>query len=81
MKSADFDRVVANTPTFVPIFRLKRLPKWMEAYGAQVGDEFFLTPAGSFIHLGTNPDALTSYHLSPSCIEFVEYRNTQELYA
>lgn len=71
MKTEDFYKILDKTPTYVPIFKLIRVPEWVEVHGFVVGDLFYFDKArDSFIDVKRNG----SFGIGPSAFKFVEYK-------
>jgi hypothetical protein len=71
MKKSDFSSVLANTPTFIPVFRLLNIPQWAKdhRFNLSVGDECTVDSHGT-LFLKTK----SRFNITASSLEFVEYR-------
>ena len=85
MTKQEFKDIVAKTPRFVPVFRLKKVPDWMKrgdypftGMTVEVGDEFY--PDGdSFISMkDVHKFSKRLIRIAPTYLEFVHYKNIND---
>lgn len=72
MKNDDFRTAVNNTPTYVPVFELVRVPGWVAEHGFKKGDRFhFIKSMESFYPVISNGRG--AYGFGPSAVKFIGY--------
>ena len=71
MNTADFYKIVGKTPTYVPMFKLVRIPEWVSDHGFVIGDLFYFD-----IHRDSFVDVKSdgSFGIGSSAFKFVEYK-------
>jgi hypothetical protein len=71
MNKGDFNKVVQEIPTFVPIFEVTKVPSWASAYVDKGDEVMYNHRIDTFKTLGSNP---MNVGLRPTYVKFVEYR-------
>lgn len=80
MKVNDYAKIIKETPTFVPVFRLNRIPEWLSAvYKVDKETLFYYDPfqggiRAFIISVRGTLEPSCSYDIGASYLTFVEYR-------
>ena len=72
MKTEDFRTILNDTPKYVPVFELTRVPEWVAEHGFVKGDRFYFDYGmDTFYPVITNGRG--GYGFGSSAVKFIKY--------